>query len=245
MSILTLTLTLISKKVQDILRSLFIDHWHSEAYFHHQIFVERMIAELKKFSNWVLNWSDAPPEAWFVVFEYVTFIMNRTAKESLNWRTPVEALTGQTPDISMLLHFTFWEPVFIKNYQGSGKNFPSESNEILVRFIGFSESIGHSATYKVFNEDTGQILFRSCLRKVDPATDVLNVPPYDPKPLADIEDESIAEVIRIRSSDEASTRRTPMISPDELIGRTFLMDINEDGQDHELPSSTTNKYQRH
>eukprot|EP00984_Skeletonema_dohrnii_P031889 scaffold24984_cov234-Skeletonema_dohrnii-CCMP3373.AAC.1 len=138
----------ISKKVKDILRTLFIEDWQSEAYFHHQLFVERMIQELKKFSNWVLNWSDAPPEAWFSVFEYVTFIMNRTAKETLDWRTPVEALTGQTPDISMLLHFTFWEPVFIKNYQGSGKNFPSESNEIIVRFIGFSEDIGHSCTFK-------------------------------------------------------------------------------------------------
>lgn len=95
-----------------------------------------------------MNWSDAPLESWYQAFEYVTFIMNRTAKELLNWRTPVEALTGQTPDISMLTHFTFWEPVFIGNYQGSGKNFPSESNEIIVRFVGYSEDVGQAVPSK-------------------------------------------------------------------------------------------------
>ena len=131
---------------------------------------------MKKFANWVLNWSDAPPEAWYLVFEYVAFIMNRTAKEKLGWRTPVEALTGNTPDVSILLHFTFWEPVFIKNYDGSGKCFPSESNEIIVCFAGFSETVGHSMTFKVINESTKQVLYRSCLRKINKAVDILNVP---------------------------------------------------------------------
>jgi len=219
----------ISKKVQDIVRTLFIDTWQSEPHFHHQNFVERMIQELKKFTNWVLNWSDAPPEAWYETFEYVCFIMNRTAKENLNWRTPVEALTGQTPDISMLLHFIFWEPVFIKNYQSSGKSFPSDSNEIIVRFIGYAEDIGHSCTFKVFNEDTNEILYRSCLRKVNPDTDVINVPPFDPKPLDNIDDETINDVVQTRSLDDPSFKRTAMFSPEELIGRTFLMNQQEDG----------------
>ena len=220
----------ISNKVKDIVRTLFIDTWQSEPHFHHQNFVERMIQELKKFTNWVLNWSDAPPEAWYETFEYVCFIMNRTAKESLNWRTPVEALTGQTPDISMLLHFIFWEPVFIKNYQGSGKkSFPSASNEIIVRFIGYAEDIGHSCTFKVFNEDTNEILYRSALRKVDPDTDTLNVPPFDPKPLDDMDDDAIEDVVNTRSMDDPALKRTAMFSPEELIGRTFLMKQREDG----------------
>ena len=218
----------ISEKVKDILRTLFIDDWQSEPHFHHQNFVERMIQELKKFANWVLNWSDAPAAAWFAAFEYVTFIMNRTAKESLNWRTPVEALTGQTPDISMLLHFTFWEPVFIKNYKGSGKNFPSESTEIIVRFIGYAEDVGHSCTFKVFNEETQEILYRSSLRKVNPDTDVIGVPPYDPK-YVDPDDDDIEEVVNTRQMDDESLRRTAMFSPDELLGRTFLMPHEADG----------------
>ena len=118
--------------------------------------------------------------------------MNRTAKERLNWRTLVEALNGQTPDISMLLHFTFWEPVFIANYRDKGKkNFPSTSDEIIVRFVGYAEDVGHSCTFKVYNEETREILYRSSLHKVNPDTDILNVPPYDPKPKDDVDDEGI------------------------------------------------------
>lgn len=220
----------ISKKVNDILRTLFIDDWQSEPYFQHQNFVERMIQELKKFTNWVLNWSDAPVESWFAAFEYVSFIMNRTARKHLNWRTPVEALNGQTPDISMMLHFTFWEPVFIKNYlRKDGKQFPSQSNEIIVRFIGYAEDVGHSCTFKVFNEETGQILYRSSLRKVDPATDTLNVPPYDPKPLEDLEDDRIEKVVQTRDMEDPGLRRTAAFSPEEMIGRSFLMNHNPDG----------------
>ena len=70
-----------SKKVHDIMRTLFIGDWTSEPHFHHQNFAERMIKELKKFTNWVLNYSDAPPESWYQAFEYVSFIMNRTSKK--------------------------------------------------------------------------------------------------------------------------------------------------------------------
>ncbi len=129
--------------------------------------------------------------------------MNRTSKETLNWRTPVEALTGQTPDISMLLHFTFWEwePVFIGNYRNTGKKgFPSDSDEILVRFIGFAEDVGHSCTFKVFNEETGEILYRSSLIKVNRETDVCNVPPYDPQPKADLDDDAIEEAVKNKVS---------------------------------------------
>jgi len=218
-----------SAKVFDILRTLFIQDWTSEPHFHHQNFAERMIQELKKFTNWVLNWSDAPPEAWYAAFEYVTFVMNRTAKERLNWRTPVEALNGQTPDISMLLHFTFWEPVFIANYRDKGKkNFPSTSDEIIVRFVGFAEDVGHSCTFKVYNEETREILYRSSLRKVNPDTDILNVPPYDPKPKDNVDDEGIEEIVQTRVN-ENGLRKTAMFEPHELVGRSFLMPHNQDG----------------
>ena len=69
-----------SSKVYDILRTLFIQDWQTEPYYHHQNFAERMIQELKKFSNWVLNWSSAPPEAWYDVFEYVTRVIGRSAR---------------------------------------------------------------------------------------------------------------------------------------------------------------------
>ena len=38
----------------------------------------------------------------------------------------------------------------------------------------FSKSVGHSVTYKVYNEATGALLFRSHLRKVDRGADINN-----------------------------------------------------------------------
>src|SRR6056300_791917 len=113
------------------------------------------------------------------VLEYVVFIWNRTARRILRWRTPIEALTGQTPDISMLLHFRFWQRVYISNYQQrDGTGFPSESNEIEVRFIGFAETTGHAMTFKVYNPDTGAVLYRSRLRAA--TEDDANHPGNDP-----------------------------------------------------------------
>ena len=100
--------------------------------------------------------------------EYVVYILNRTARRKLEWRTPIEALSGQTPDISNLLHFHFWEPCYIKSYgeKEKGQEFPSNSTEILVYFCGYSEHVGSYFTYKVFNPLTRRVLYRSKLKKI-------------------------------------------------------------------------------
>ena len=155
----------ISNRVKDILRNYRIRDHQSEAYYQQQNFAERYIQELKKLANRVRNKSGCPPDMIMHVLEYVVFIWNRTARRILRWRTPIEALTGQTPDISILLHFRFWQRVYISNYQQrDGAGFPSESNEIEVRFIGFAETTGHAMTFKVFNPATGAVLYRSRLR---------------------------------------------------------------------------------
>ena len=163
----------VSKRVKDVLRSYIIKDWQSEPHQQQQNYAERIYQDVKKNTNWVLNWSGAPAETWLWAFEYVAYIMNRMARQSLNWRTPYEALYGQTPDVSIMLTFVFWELCYIRNYDQAGsKNFPSESNKIPVRVVGFSESVGHSITYKVYNEATGALLYRSHLRKIDHGADI-------------------------------------------------------------------------
>jgi hypothetical protein len=55
-----------------------------------------------------------PPQTWLLALMYVCFVLNFTASASLNWRTPMEILTGSTPYISPLLSFHWWEPVYFK-----------------------------------------------------------------------------------------------------------------------------------
>ena len=215
----------VSNRVQDILRSFVIDDWQSEPHYQHQNYSERVYQEIKKFANWVLNWSGAPPEAWLLVFKYVAFIWNRTARKTIEWRTPSEVLTGQTPDISVMLHFVFWEQCFIKNYVEPGPRFPSESNEIAVRFVGYSESVGHDLTFLVWNEETQQLLYRSRVRKIKDEGDQNRccLPPSDPPDSPDI-----PQVIRSSPGYGTQTEGST-IRPDDLIGRTFLMKPKEDG----------------
>ena len=126
-------------------------------------------------------------EAWLHVVEYVIFIMNRTARKGLGWRTPYEALCGQTPNISVLMHFVFWKKCIIKNYQTDGKNFPSQSNELLVRFVGYSTSVGHQLTFKVYNEQTHSSAILIMRKKI---TNELDINREDNDDLPDINDSS-------------------------------------------------------
>ena len=56
--------------------------------------------------------------------------------------------------------FLFWEPVLVHNHITS---YPSTADKILVRFIGFGDTVGNAGCYKVYNPETGQVLYRSLL----------------------------------------------------------------------------------
>jgi hypothetical protein len=207
----------ISSKVQDILRHLCIDDWQSEPHYQKQNPAECRFQTVKTNTNRVLNMSGAPAFCWLLCLQYVIFIMNRTALESLDWRTPHEMLTGSTPDISMITRFKFWDDVYVKRDESQGKCFPSESNEIKAKFVGFSESVGHSMTYKVLTVDTNKILYRSRIKlaSLEPNRRIDTVP--DP-----------SDVVFSKNSN--STRKLATLDPDELIGRSYLSPPLEDGE---------------
>ena len=97
----------ISNAVQQVLRAHLIQDRQSEPHKKNQNYAERCYQDVKRYVNWILNTTGAPPETWFLVCKYVAYIMNQTARSVLGWRTPYEALTGQTPAISELIHFKF------------------------------------------------------------------------------------------------------------------------------------------
>ena len=54
----------ISNRVKDILRVYGIKDWQSEPHHQHQNYAERAYQEVKKFANWVLNWTDRGAEGF-------------------------------------------------------------------------------------------------------------------------------------------------------------------------------------
>ena len=71
----------------------------------------------------------------------------------------MEVLTGQTIDISVLLLFLFWDPVYVARNDRDDRNCTGsdKANEVLCRFVGFAESCGHELTFKVLNLETREI----------------------------------------------------------------------------------------
>jgi hypothetical protein len=65
------------------------------------------------------------------------------ASETLNWQTQLYTLTGTTTDISAVLYFQFWEPVYYTTgdsmkYEGK-PGFPSKTAKAKGHFVGFRE----------------------------------------------------------------------------------------------------------
>ena len=104
----------ISNRVHDILRANCIDDWQSEPHHQHQNHAERRWGVIKPLVNLLLNRTGAPAHCWLLALLYVCCVLNHTAIGSLGWHTPLEVLQGSTPDISSLLLFQFWGPVYYK-----------------------------------------------------------------------------------------------------------------------------------
>ena len=156
-----------SRRVKDILRMLLIDDWASEAWYHQQLGAEGEYKHCKKNTFFVMNFRDVPGYGWLLCLQWVADVMNHTARKSLGWRPPLEVLTGQTVDISIILCFMFWDVVYVSrlpddHYKSSLGN--DQSDEIRCRFVGFAWDVGHAFTFKVLTEDTRRVIHRSRLR---------------------------------------------------------------------------------
>ena len=104
----------ISKKVADLLRSLFIKQYESEPYHQHQNKAEQHYDVVKRYINTLMNLTGTPAHCWLLCLLYVCSLLNVTSSPALGGLTLIQALNGQVPGISHFLHFSFWEPVYYK-----------------------------------------------------------------------------------------------------------------------------------
>ena len=133
-----------SNKVMDILRAYLISNWHSEPYHQNQNPAEWRYKTIKSWTNTVMNRSGSPANCWLLCLIYVCYLLNHIACAALDDKIPLFALTGITPDISIILLFTFYQPVFYATYD---QYFPSESDERASYWVGFGEHCGDAMTH--------------------------------------------------------------------------------------------------
>jgi hypothetical protein len=159
--------------------------------------------------------------------KHVVYILNRLSTESLDWKTPLEAATGQQPDISSILSFPWYAPVFFKSY-ASAKSYPSKSSERLGHIVGVAEHQGDSLTFLVLDSITMQVVARSELRSAlnAKAPNLRCNPPsaggeqVPVKPILSSTDLAGLDI-------DPSDLKLPQFSPDELLGRSFVRTLDD------------------
>jgi hypothetical protein len=67
---------------------------------------------LKRAGERLLNHTGAPDFVWIWAYQYLALVNNWTADRTLRWKCPHTKRFGVTPDISALLSFHFYEPIY-------------------------------------------------------------------------------------------------------------------------------------
>ena len=142
-----------------------IRHYHSEPYHHHQNKDENRFGLTKLYTNTVMNTSGCPACCWLLCLQYICVVLNHLASPTLQGICPVQALQGTTPDISFMLHFSFYEPVYYRiDSSEPDFHFPSPSNENKGYLVGFAGNPGDRLTWRILTVDTQKIIICSCVR---------------------------------------------------------------------------------
>ena len=243
----------ISKRVTDLLRSLFIQDYQSEPYHQHQNKAENRFGLAKRYTNTVMNTSGCPAFCWLLCLQYICVVLNHLASPTLQSICPVQALEGTTPDISFLLHFSFYEPVYYRiDSSEPDLNFPSSSNEKKGYWVGFADNQGDSLTWRILTEDTQKIIIRSGVRSAlrtttnqrlaSPSGEGTTLPfpiPYSqsqnslPLDPLDASTPKFEHFVKSQTGEDEDNP-IPMANIDipNLLGRSFLLPPEDNGERH-------------
>ena len=244
----------ISQQVTDLLRSLFIQDYQSEPYHQHQDKAENHFGLAKHYTNTVMNTSGCPAFCWLLCLQYICVVLNHLASPTLQGICPVQALQGTTPDVSFMLHFSFYEPVYYRiDSSEPDLNFPSSSNEKKGYWVSFANNQGDSLTWRILTEDTQKIIIRSGVHSAlrtttnqhlaSPSGEGTTLPfpilypqqpthslPLDP---LDASTPNFEQFVKSQSGeDEDNPIHMANIDIPNLLGRSFLLPPEDNGEHH-------------
>ena len=135
----------ISNKVKDILGMYHCSSWNSESYHQNQNPAEVRYCTLKSWTNTIMNRTGAPADCWLLCMIHASYILDHLSYEALDGNVPLGMLYGVSPDISIILLYTFYQPVF---YATHNPSYPSVGEERAGRWVGFGEDVGDALTHK-------------------------------------------------------------------------------------------------
>ena len=132
----------------------------TEPYTPSQNKTELEIKALKNHYRRIMHNQAVPEALWDFGLKHTARIRSHVARDSLNGRTPLEILTGNTLDISEFIEFAFYD--WVKFYDPA--SFPSK-REFLGRWLGPADHVGMALCYYIIKEN-GQIIARSTVRRL-------------------------------------------------------------------------------
>ena len=203
----------ISKKVADLLRNLFIKQHESDPYHQHQNKAEQRYGVVKRYINTLM---------------YVCHLLNATASPALGGLTPLQALTGQVPDISHFLHFSFSGNLSITKWMKVNLTTDFPPNPMRREAIGLA--LLKTREIKSPGRSLNTIIIRSAVRSATKTSPNLRL---DPQQGEDQPQDFTSDVfVYGRPNPDGSDNTPPMsiINFDDLLGRTFLLPMDENGE---------------
>ena len=111
-----------------------------------------------------MNMSNAPDKCWYLCMQYAANIHNHAANRRNSYKVPLEIATGNTVDISHILKFVWFQPIYYHDLSSSYQ----ESIEKPGYIVGFSNNSSDALSFKILTADKLSILTRSVIR---PAND--------------------------------------------------------------------------
>ena len=137
-----------------------IEHHLSEPQRPQQNRAESVIREVKR--RWFRQMTKrrVPKRLWDYGIVWVSEVMSLTANSTfaLDGRTPMEQITGETPDISEYLDFSFYDWVWYRDNAGVGDN-------MFGRWLGVSHRVGNLMSYWILTNN-GRVISRTTVQRV-------------------------------------------------------------------------------
>ena len=200
-----------------VLRRFNIKSENTEPHHSNQNPEEHKIQDVKRTTSKILDRTGAPDFLWFFCMLYVVMLLNFTATQSIGWITPHQAFFGTTPDISALLQFTFYQPVYFSDKEA----FP-DSDERLGHWIGVAENKGDTLTYWILAENN-QVLARSLAHPVEGFEQNIRC-----KETGETSDKSVAEIEGSQNSKISLDLLSDLVnSPTPEFDATEVNGLNE------------------